>query len=48
MDDYHKVTDDVDKINFLKVARIAELTYQIVISLANIDRRFEIEELVRN
>ncbi len=33
--DYHKASDDVDKINFLKLKKAVELTRQIVLDAAN-------------
>jgi hypothetical protein len=46
MEDYHKITDDADKINYEKLAKIAELTYNFALHLANMDERFELDELV--
>ena len=39
--DYHKVTDTVDKIEFPKMARIAQLVYQTGFSIANTERVLE-------
>ncbi|HEV3139070.1 MAG TPA: M28 family peptidase, partial [Vicinamibacterales bacterium] len=39
--DYHKVTDTVDKILFLKMARIAQLVYETGFAIANSDRALE-------
>jgi hypothetical protein len=36
--DYHKVSDTVDKIQFPKMARVAELVYRTGFSIANTDR----------
>jgi hypothetical protein len=36
--DYHKVSDTVDKILFPKMARIAQLIYEVGFSIANTDR----------
>jgi hypothetical protein len=36
--DYHKVSDTVDKILFPKMARIAQLVYEVGFSIANTDR----------
>jgi Zn-dependent M28 family amino/carboxypeptidase len=36
--DYHKVSDTVDKIQFPKMARIAELVYRTGFSIANTER----------
>jgi len=34
-EDYHKITDTADKINYAKLARITELSYQILVKTAN-------------
>jgi hypothetical protein len=39
--DYHRVTDTVDKILFPKMARIAQLVYETGFSIANSDRTLE-------
>ena len=39
--DYHRVTDTVDKIVFPKMARIAQLVYESGFSIANTDRKLE-------
>jgi Peptidase family M28 len=39
--DYHRVTDTVDKIQFPKMARIAQLVYQTGFSVANTERILE-------
>jgi hypothetical protein len=39
--DYHRVTDTVDKILFPKMARIAQLVYEVGFSIANTDRVLE-------
>src|SRR5262249_7019931 len=36
--DYHRVTDTVDKILFPKMARIAQLVYEVGFTVANTDR----------
>ncbi len=36
--DYHWVTDEVDQIAFDKMARIAQLIYRTMVSVANLDR----------
>ena len=36
--DYHRVTDTVDKITFPKMARIAQLVYESGFSIANTDK----------
>jgi hypothetical protein len=46
MEDCHKITDDADKINYEKVSKIADLTYNLALRLANMDKRFEVDELV--
>jgi hypothetical protein len=39
--DYHRVTDTVDKILFPKMARIAQLVYEVGFTVANTDRVLE-------
>ena len=39
--DYHRVTDTVDKILFPKMARIAQLVYEVGFTIANSDRTLE-------
>jgi len=39
--DYHRVTDTVDKIVFPKMARIAQLVYEVGFTIANTDRVLE-------
>jgi Zn-dependent M28 family amino/carboxypeptidase len=46
MEDYHKISDDADKINYDKLTQVAELTYRLVLRLANVEGRFEKDELV--
>lgn len=43
--DYHRVTDSVEKINFPKMARIAQLVYQTGFAIANTDRALERDNL---
>jgi Zn-dependent M28 family amino/carboxypeptidase len=33
--DYHKDTDDIEKIDYQKVAKIVELSYKMVLKIAN-------------
>ena len=46
MEDYHKISDDADKINYDKLTQVAELTYRLVLRLANVEERIEKDELV--
>jgi hypothetical protein len=39
--DYHRITDTVDKIQFPKMTRIAQLVYQLGFSIANSERPLE-------
>lgn len=39
--DYHRITDTVDKIQFPKMARIAQLVYEVGFSIANTDKVLE-------
>ena len=44
MDNYHRVTDDVDKINFRKIQKIARLSFEIARAAANRENRFILDE----
>ena len=46
MEDYHKTSDDADKINYHKIAQVAELVCHLALRVANVDKRFEKDELV--
>jgi len=39
--DYHRITDTVDKIQFPKMVRIAQLVYEVGFSIANTDKTLE-------
>ena len=39
--DYHRITDTVDKIQFPKMTRIAQLVYEVGFSIANTEKRLE-------
>ena len=45
MEDYHKPTDDVEKINFEKVRRVAKLTYGIALHVANLNHKLKVDKL---
>lgn len=42
-EDYHKPTDDVEKINFEKINKVARLTTQIALKVANLDHKLIID-----
>ncbi len=42
-EDYHKPTDDVEKINFKKVDKVARLTTHIAMKVANLDHRLIVD-----
>ncbi|MCB0641872.1 MAG: M28 family peptidase [Phaeodactylibacter sp.] len=42
-EDYHQITDTVDKINFEKAAKIARLAFYVAWELANRDKRIEVD-----
>jgi Zn-dependent M28 family amino/carboxypeptidase len=44
-EDYHKVTDDSDKINYKKLLNVTRLTYDIIRAAANRKGRFIAEEI---
>ena len=39
--DYHRITDTVDKIQFPKMTRIAQLVYEVGFSIANSEKPLE-------
>jgi len=43
MEDYHRTTDDADKINFRKIQKIAQLVYDLALSAANRDSTFKLD-----
>jgi len=42
--DYHKPTDDYDKIDFDKIKKTSELVYSLVARLANLDHRLVVDK----
>ncbi len=44
LEDYHKSTDDADKINFEKIERVSNLVYSIVSELANAPQRLPVDK----
>ena len=42
MEDYHRISDDADKINYRKIQNIARLSYEIALAAANRDMRFKL------
>ncbi len=42
--DYHKVSDEVDKINFSKIEKVAKLCYRVVYRIANSNIRPKLNE----
>ncbi|MCK4561166.1 MAG: M28 family peptidase [Calditrichia bacterium] len=45
MEDYHRVTDDLDKINYSKIQKIARLVYAIALSTANRESKFKLDDI---
>ena len=43
-EDYHKPTDDVDKINFKKIEKISTLITELSHRIANLDHRLIIDK----
>ncbi|MBL7961783.1 peptidase M28, partial [bacterium] len=41
--DYHKSTDDVEKINFPKIEKTATLVYNLAQKIANQKRRLKVD-----
>jgi Zn-dependent M28 family amino/carboxypeptidase len=45
-EDYHKPTDDVDKINFEKLERISTLITELALRIANLDHKLKLDKQV--
>jgi hypothetical protein len=45
-EDYHKPTDDVDKINFAKIEKISTLITELALRIANLDHRLKVDKPV--
>jgi len=42
--DYHKTTDDVDKINFVKIQKVGTLVFELAERIANLDHRLKVDQ----
>jgi hypothetical protein len=42
--DYHMVTDEVQYIDFAKLARVAQLIHDVGLSVANLDHRVVVDK----
>jgi hypothetical protein len=42
--DYHKPTDDVEKINFEKILKTAKLSCNIAVRVANLNHKLELDK----
>jgi hypothetical protein len=47
-DDYHKPTDDVEKINFDKVMKVTELIYNLLLKISNLDHKLTVDNVSLN
>jgi len=45
-EDYHKPTDDLDKINFEKIEKVSTLITELALRIANLDHRLIIDKEV--
>ncbi|UCH64715.1 MAG: M20/M25/M40 family metallo-hydrolase [Ignavibacterium sp.] len=45
VEDYHKPTDDVDKINFEKIEKISTLITELALRISNLDHRLIVDKL---
>jgi hypothetical protein len=43
-DDYHKPTDDVDKINFEKIEKVSTLITELALRIANLDHKLKLDK----
>jgi len=48
MKNYHRVTDDLDTINFSKIQKIARLVYEIALESANRESKFKLDGFIQN
>jgi hypothetical protein len=48
MENYHRVTDDLDTINFYKIQKIARLVYEIALESANRESKFRLDVNANN
>ena len=48
LEDYHKPTDDAEKINYKKIEKISSLITGIALKVANLEHRLaiDVEELI--
>jgi len=44
IEDYHKPTDDVEKINFAKIEKISTLITELALRIANLDHRLKVDK----
>ena len=45
LEDYHKPTDDVEKINFNKIEKISTLITELALRISNLDHRLNVDRL---
>ena len=45
LEDYHKPTDDVEKINFNKIEKISTLITELALRISNLDHRLNVDKL---
>jgi len=46
--DYHKPTDTVDRINFDKIVKVADLIYNLTLKISNLDHKLTVDKLSTN
>ena len=42
--DYHKPTDDFEKINYAKIQRTSDLAYELALVIANLDHKLTVDK----
>jgi hypothetical protein len=45
LEDYHKPTDDVEKINFDKIEKIVSLITELTLRVSNLEHRLIVDKL---
>jgi hypothetical protein len=45
VEDYHKPTDDVEKINFYKIEKVSSLITELSLRVANLNHKLTVDKL---
>ncbi len=47
-EDYHKITDDIERINFRKIEKVSRLATKIILRIANREERLKVDRATTN